>query len=104
MLNESKDQQEPNTLQGELSSTEKWKIRVKWRNCMLERFRKEKQPFEHWGHIKSGNFKIMIGECAPGATRIAAVKEIGSQQVDLFLLEELLKYYGKGTGSSKRST
>ena len=80
------------------------KYREIWRKGMLDRVRKEKRPFEHWGHIKNGNFKIMIGECAPGAIRIAAVKEIGSQQVDVFLWEELLKYYGKGTGSSQRST
>ena len=75
-----------------------------WRNGMLERVRKEKQPFEHWGHIKSANFKIMIGACAPRAVRIAVLKEMGLQQVDVFLWEELLKYYGKGTGSSQRST
>ena len=70
-----------------------------WRKGMLERVRMEKKPFEHWGHMKSGNFKIMIGECAPTDVRRAVVKEMG-QQVDAFLWEELLKFYGKETKGS----
>ena len=73
-----------------------------WRQGMLDWVRKEKRPFEYWGHIKSGNFKIMIGDCAPTDVRRAVVKEMkeSSQRVDVFLWEELLKFYGKGTHCS----
>ena len=93
MLNESLDQQEPNTLQGKLCSTEKKKIREKWRNCMLERVKKKKVPIEHWGDSNSGNFVCMLIECAPDA---ALIDEEEYQESREYLYKELMDFYDKG--------
>ena len=82
-------------LQGDLSSTEKKKNREIWRMGMLERVKKENVPVEHWGDIKSGNFRCMIGDCAPHAVKVAVIKEMGYHRVDEYLYKEL-KFYDKG--------
>ena len=66
----------------EKSEREKKKTnREIWRKGMLDRVRKENVPVEHWGTINSGNFKIMIGECAPHGVRVVVVKDLGSHEV-----------------------
>ena len=67
-----------------------------WRKGMFERVKKETVPLEHGGHIKSGNFKIMIGECTPPWVGKAVTKEMGTHKVCDFLYKELRKFDGKG--------
>ena len=56
---------------------------------MLDRVKKENVPVEHWGSIMSGNFKVMIGKCAPPGVRVALVKDLGRHEVDEWLYNEL---------------
>ena len=88
-------QQKTKQLPGELSLIEKKKNREIWRKGMLERVKKEKVTAEHWGTIKSGNFKIMIGECAPHKVWVAVIKDMGGHEVDQWLYKELMKFYDK---------
>ena len=74
---------------------EKKRNREIWRKGLLDRVSQEKVLVEHWGTINSGNFKIMIGECAPHAVRVAVVKDLGSHEVDEWLYKELMKFYDK---------
>ena len=91
-----RDKQETKKLQGELSLIEKKRNREIWRKGMLDRVKKEEVPVEHWGTVKSGNFKIMIGECAPHRVRVAVGKDVGFHKADQWLYEELMKFYDKG--------
>ena len=90
-----KNKQEKKRTLGKLSLNEKKRNREIWRMGMLDRVKKENVPVEHWGSIRSGNFKIMIGQCAPSRVRIAVVKELGSHKVDEWLYKELMKFYDK---------
>ena len=60
---------------------------------MLDRVKKENVPVEHWGTINSGNFKIMMGQCAPHGVRVAVVKDLGCHKVNEWLYKELMKFY-----------
>ena len=62
---------------------------------MIKRLTIENRPVEYWGGKRSGNFRILIGECALPAVRIATVKELGSEETDNFLFSEMMKYYDK---------
>ena len=90
------ERKETKKLQGELSLIEKKRNREIWRKGMLDRVKKEKFPFAHWGTLKSDNFKIMIAECAPHAVRVAVIEDMGFHEVDIWLYQELLKFYEKG--------
>ena len=90
-----KDKQETKKLQGELSLIEKKRNTEIWRKGMLDRVKKEKVAVEHWGTIRSGNFKCTIGEYAPHGVRVAVVKDLGSNWVAQWLYKQLVKYYDK---------
>ena len=90
-----KTEQEKKKAKVKLSLIEKEMNREIWRMGMLDRVKKEKVPVEHWGSINSGNFKILIGECAPHAVRVAVVKDLGGQKLNEWLYQELMKYYDK---------
>ena len=90
------DKQETNMLQRDLSLTEKKKNREIWRKGMLEWVKKEKVAVEHWGDVKSGNFRCMIGDCAPHGVRVAVIKDMGFHSVDKYLYKEMMKFYDKG--------
>ena len=90
-----KNNGEKKKLQGELSLIEKKRNREILRMGMLEWVKKEKLTAEHWGTIKSGNFKIMIGECAPHKVWVAVIKDMGGHEVDQWLYKELMKFYDK---------
>ena len=74
---------------------EKKRNREIWKKGMLDRVKKENVPVEHWGTINSGNFKIMMGDCAPHRVRVAVVKDMGGQEVNEWLYKELMKFYDK---------
>ena len=82
-------------LKGEPSLLEKKRNKEIWRKGMLDRVKKENVPVEHWGTVKSGNFEIMIGECAPHEVRVAVIKDMGFYEVDQWLYKELKKFYDK---------
>ena len=96
MLRDTKDRQRKKKLQGELSLIEKKKNREIYRKGMLERVKKENVPVEHWGDVRSGNFRMLIGECAPHGVRVAVIKDMGYSKVDKFLYKELMKFYDNG--------
>ena len=50
----------------------------------------------HWGDIESGNFRIMIGECAPHKVRVAVTKDLGFHETSEYLYKELMKFYDDG--------
>ena len=81
---------------GELSLSEKKKYGDIWRKGLLERLEKENVPVGHWGDTESGNFRCMIGECAPHGVRFAVIKELGFKGTDDYLYNELMKFYDKG--------
>ena len=53
MLRDTKDQQEKNKLQGELSLIEKKKNKESWRRGILERVKKDNVSVEPWGDVNS---------------------------------------------------
>ena len=95
MLKKGETSLQKKGLKGEPSLQEKKWNREIWRKGMLDRVKKENVPFEHWGTAKSGNFKIMIGECAPHEVRVAVTKDMGFYEVGPWLYKELKKVYDK---------
>ena len=67
---------------------------------MLERLENDKVPVEHWGDIESGNFRILIGQCAPNGVRVAVIKDLGFKGLGEYLYNELKKFYDKRPVSS----
>ena len=53
MLRDTRDQQEKNKLQGELSLIEKKKNKESWRRGILERVKKDNVSVEPWGDVNS---------------------------------------------------
>ena len=101
MLRDTKDKKEKNKLQGERSLIEKKKNREIWRKGMLEKVKKGKVPAEHWGDFRSGNFRELIGDCAPHGVRVAVIKDMGFNEVGEFLHKELMNFYDTGQNYRK---
>ena len=93
MLRDAKDQQEKNKPQGERGLVEKKKNKEIYRNGMLERVMKAKVPVEYWGDIRSDNFLVLIGECAPHRVRVAVIEDMGFHEVQKYLYNELKRFY-----------
>ena len=81
---------------GESSLSEKKKNRDIWRKGLLDRLEKEIVPVGHWGDTGSGNFRCMIGECAPWGVRVAVTKDLGCKGVREYLYNVLMKFYDNG--------
>ena len=92
----TKNKQETNLLQADLSITEKKKNRDRWRKGMLESLMKEKVAVDYWGDVNSENFRDMLADCAPHGVRVAVIKDLGFKGTDTFLFTELMKFYDKG--------
>ena len=96
MLRDAKYQQEKKKPQGELTLVEKKMNRAIWRKCVLERVKKEKAPVEYWGDVRSGNFRILIGDSAPHWVRLAVTEDMGFHESYKYLYKELMMFYENG--------
>ena len=84
------------TREGACTASEDHKDNLEiWGQGTIERLKTENRPLGYWGSTRSGNFRILIGECTPAAVRIAANKENGYEETIEFLHKELIKYYDK---------
>ena len=89
-------QQETSWPKGELSLDEGKKNREIWRKGMLERLRKQKVPRGHWEDVGSGNFQGLMSFSAPFEVRMAVLKDMGKNEVDEWLYQEMKRYYDIG--------
>ena len=66
-----------------------------WRQGMINQLTIANRPAWWWGSTRSTIFRNLISDCAVPDVRIAAVKDLGNEEVDDFLHNELMKYYDK---------
>ena len=67
----------------------------------MEKVKKGKVPVEHWGDVRSGNFRELIGDCAPHGVRVAVIEDMGFHEVGEFLYNELKNFYDNGQNYRK---